>query len=437
MANKSTQELTETAQKIGCSPLFVEFERLPLTFSQITLIAGLTITNENHQTGPHYASHSRNNYDMCVETGPEGTIISFNYPDGGSSGEVVFDAPIYRSKTRHIINAYITLSPGDFQNPQEGRYANLYIGDMGMLLSSTDDGEMTEKYGVHAMQRRRWSYNNRSGFNSLGYQISTTGGIEVRYTWSKDEHVYGFANGHNTSSVIPFFGSSHPIRIKPKFEAKIAYADFKRMLNQSGRKKNSGGALYWAYSVEKQRFYAVGAHSNGKISKEGRNYPAECWSDNSIVTELIAGTVPYRPFGEAVVNRYKDATHAGVGIDAIGRQYLVLYYPWGHLRFNHITFAHAIITDEETIPASGSKVTEGASPPYLANFDLTFEYSPYNEGEEKFLNKWYLQYKIENSIGLSRPILPTKGEILAWWICYCQHGEITDNDEILARKILS
>jgi hypothetical protein len=55
MANKSTQELTETAQKIGCSPLFVEFERLPLTFSQITLIAGLTITNENHQTGPHYA----------------------------------------------------------------------------------------------------------------------------------------------------------------------------------------------------------------------------------------------------------------------------------------------------------------------------------------------------------------------------------------------
>ena len=437
MAKTTTQELTETAQTIGCSPLFVEFNRLPLTFSQIVLLAGMAITNESRQTGPNYAANDRNIYDMCVETGPEGTIISFNYPEGGTTGEVVFDAPIYRSKTRHIINAHLSLSPGDYKHPQEGRHATLYLGDMGMLLSTTDDGEMLEKYGHNAMQRRRWSYNNRSGFASLGYQIATVGGIEVRYIWSKDEHVYGFRENHNSTTVIPFFGSSHPIRIKPRFEAKLAYADFKRMLNQSGRKTDSGGALYWAYSVLKKRFYTVGAHADGQISKEGRNYPAQCWADNSIVTDLVAGTIPYRPFGEAVVNRYKEATHAGVGIDVLGRQYIALHFKWGHVRYNHISFAHPIISDEGSIPDSGSKVAEGKTPPYFENFDLTFEYSPYNAEEERFLNRWYQQYKLQQGIGLSRPILPTKGEILSWWICYCQDGEVSDADEILARKILS
>ena len=38
-------ELINTAQRLGCSPAFVEFKQLPVTFSQITLAAGLAITN--------------------------------------------------------------------------------------------------------------------------------------------------------------------------------------------------------------------------------------------------------------------------------------------------------------------------------------------------------------------------------------------------------
>ena len=59
----SNEELTTSAQNIGCSPTFVEFERLPVTFSQIALVAGLIITQPSYQTGPHYDVQQRSTYD--------------------------------------------------------------------------------------------------------------------------------------------------------------------------------------------------------------------------------------------------------------------------------------------------------------------------------------------------------------------------------------
>jgi hypothetical protein len=434
-----SEELTTTAQAVGCSPTFVEFDRLPITFSQIVLVAGLTITRPQDQTGPHYDAQQRSNFDLCVETGEDGTAIIFNYPEGGTTGEIVFDQPKYRRNSRHIINAMIQLSPGDFRPVARNRHATLYIGDMGMQLSTTDDSEMQQKYGVMALRRRRWNYNNRSNFGTLGYSIQTTGGISISYSWNKDEHVYGWNKnpGHTQTSVIPFFGTSKPTRIKSVFEAKFPYETFKRMLNSAGRKKDSGGALYWSYNPKTKKLYTIGAHADGTVSKEGKNYSVPVWTDSS-VTSLVSGTIPYRPFGDAIVNRFKQATHAGVGIDTHGRQYMCIYYPWGHIRYNHITFQHGVITDDRAFQGGSAKTSENKQrPPMFENFDLTFEYSPYTAEEEQYLSKWYSTFNEQQEEQLSRPKLPKKGEILNWWICFCQFGEVADEDELLARKILS
>tara|TARA_B100001939_G_scaffold309197_1_gene290377 strand:- start:529 stop:1839 length:1311 start_codon:yes stop_codon:yes gene_type:complete len=435
-----SEELTNMAQSIGCSPSFVEFNRLPVTFSQIALVAGLIITEPANQTGPHYDSQQRSRYDLCVETGEEGTAIIFNYPLGGTTGEIVFNQPKFRSKSRHIINANLQFSPGDFRPSVRNRHATLYIGDMGLQLSTTDESEMNQKYGQRALTRRRWGFNNRGNMSTMGYTVQTTGGIQIHYSWQKDEHVYGWNDSldtHNRTTVIPFFGTSKPTRIKPIFEARFPYDTFKTMLNRAGRKKDSGGALYWSYNPKTKKLYTIGAYADGKVSKEGRNHSAPVWVTPN-VTELLSGTIPYRPFGDAIVNRYKTATHAGFGIDEHGRQFMCVYYPWGHIRYNHITFMHGLIGDDSQHDGGNAKAAEQQSPiPYFENFDLTFEYSPYTAEEEKYLTKWYNVFNEFQEEQMSRPKLPKKGEILNWWICYCQNGEITVEDELLARKILS
>ncbi len=433
-------DLMETAQQLGCSPAFVEFDRLPLTFSQIALVAGMTITNPQRQTGPNYEVRDRNQFDFTTETGPDGTAIIFNNLEGGTTGEVVFDAPKYRSQSRHVIHAHLSaFSPGDYRPPARNRHATLYIGDMGMVLSSTDEREMLEKYGTMVMRSRRWSYNNRGGLHTFGFNVMTDGGISLRYAWNKDEHVYGWSENHNSTSVVPFFGIENPTRIRPVFEAKFTWDVFKTMLNRAGRAKDRGGALYWSYSPKTKQFYSIGAYADGTISKEGQNSQIPVWIDNS-VQGLVSGTIPYRPFGEAVVNRYKTATHVAVGLDDLGRQYIAVYYDWGYVRYNHITFQHGVITESDIENQTGGplKVTEGEKPAFFNNFDLTFEYSPYTAYEEKFLNKWYAEFNQHQERQVSRPILPKKGEILQWYITYCQFGsEVTDEDEMLARKILS
>lgn len=433
-----TDELVETAQRLGCSPAFVEFKQLPITFSQITLAAGLAITNPTRQTGPNYATNDRNSFDLAVETGPEGTAIMFYYPEGGTNAEIIFDASKYRSNSRHIINANILFSPGDYRPPTRNRSATMFIGDMGFAITSTDDSEMSEKYGTMAMRRRSWGYNNRAGFTSLGYQIQTTGGISVLYTWNKDEHVYGWRNqqNHKETSVIPFFGNIKPIRIEPVFEARFPYEEFKRLLNKSGRALGKGGALYWSYNPSTKKFYTIGAYSDGTVSLPGHHTSVPVWTKNGL-DEITSGTIPYRPWGDAIVNRYKDATHVGVGRDSYDRMFMSVYYPWGCIRYNHISFQHGLI-HRAMADGGNAKVRDGEKPSFFENFDLTFEYSPYNQEEEDFLNKWYKFYIKQQEQQVSRPILPKKGEILQWYVTYCQFAdEVTDEDETLARKILS
>jgi len=431
-----TDELIEMAQGQGCSPAFVEFKQLPVTFSHIALAAGLAITDPQRQTGPNYAANDRNDFDLTVETGSEGTAITFYYPLGGTNAEVIFDAPKYRSNSRHIINASINFSPGDYRPPTRNRHASMFIGDMGCRITSTDDSEMTEKYGTMALRRRRWGYNNRTGFASLGYQIQTQGGIDILYAWNKDEHVFGWRTQHSNTTVIPFFGGEKPTRIEPIFEARFPYDEFKRMLNRAGRAQGKGGALYWSYNPSAKQFYVIGAYSDGTTSLEGSNYSVPIWTKNGL-DEITSGTIPYRPFGEAIVNRYKAASHVGIGKDSYGRMYISAYYDWGYIRYNHISFGHGLI--HRAIAEGGrAKVTEGEKPSFFENFDLTFEYSPYNEEEENFLNKWYKSYIMQQESQVSRPILPKKGEILQWYVTYCQYAEeVTDEDEKLARKILS
>jgi len=433
-----SNQFTKVAQEIGCSPLYIEFERLPVTFSQIALLAGLTITRPEQQTGPNYDGHTVNDYDLCVETGPEGTVITFNHTQSFGTAEIVFDAPIYRKNSRHIIHTLISFSPGDFRPTKDGRHATLALGDMGLLISSTDDDEMQEKYGVMAMRRNQWGYNNRGNQGSLGFRRRTTGGIDVQYQWNKDSHVFGWQDRFNTTTTIPSFGIENPVRIKPTFEATMPWNDFKKMLNKAGRAKDSGGALYWAYTPDTRRFYTLGLHEDGTVSKEGRNSAAEVWVDSAI-QKRVSGTLPYRPWGEAVVNRYKNADRAGVGIDEEGRQYVCIYYSWGHIRYNYVSFSHARIGPGSELPEGGTRTTRRETEPsYFTNFDLTFEYSPYDEDEEFFLNKWYNVFLSTQEAKVSRPKVPKRGEILQWWTVFCQYAdEITDQDEILARKILS
>ena len=65
---------------------------------------------------------------------------------------------------------------------------------------------------------------------------------------------------------------------------------------------------------------------------------------------------------------------------------MCIYYPWGHIRYNHITFMHGLIGDDSQHDGGNAKAAEQQSPiPYFENFDLTFEYSPYTAEEEKYL----------------------------------------------------
>ena len=57
-----------------------------------------------------------------------------------------------------------------------------------------------------------------------------------------------------------------------------------------------------------------------------------------------------------------------------------------------------------------AKVTDGEKPSFFENFDLTFEYSPYNDEEESFLNKWYKFYIRQQEQQVSRPILLRKAK---------------------------
>ena len=85
-------ELINTAQRLGCSPAFVEFKQLPVTFRKLLLpLVWLSPTRQDKLVLT--TATDRNVFDLSVETGPEGTAIMFYYPEGGTNAEIIFDAP--------------------------------------------------------------------------------------------------------------------------------------------------------------------------------------------------------------------------------------------------------------------------------------------------------------------------------------------------------
>ena len=103
----------DNAKKLAAS-LHHHTCELPLTFSQIILLRGLSITDVNRQTGPHYGSPSA--CTMYAEAGPEGTVIQFCDSRGSAPAEVGFTGSAYRSESRHVMNAVLSLSSGEFIN---------------------------------------------------------------------------------------------------------------------------------------------------------------------------------------------------------------------------------------------------------------------------------------------------------------------------------
>ena len=122
--------------------------------------------------------------------------------------------------------------------------------------------------------------------------------------------------------------------------------------------------LFIGATTPKTKLYAIGAYADGTISNEGRHYGVPVWVDPS-VEGLVSGTIPYRPFGEAIVNRYKQATHAGFGIDEHGRQFMCIYYPWVIFATTTLHSIFGLIGDDSTHPNGGSKATEEKSPSSL------------------------------------------------------------------------
>jgi len=422
----------KAARKIGCSPLSVD-HILPLTYSQIILLSGYIITNPRYQTGPHYDPQRGLDTSFYSEAGPDGIVISFTNPLGGTSAEIGFVTPTFRSASRHVYHAHLRLSPGDFVTPTSKMKATLSINDAGFRLTSNTESELTKKYGQR--QYNRWGY-NPGGKNSLGYNATTTSGITLDYQWEKGSHIHGWSLGRNTdTTVVSCFGLNTPPRILPAMEATFSYDTFKTMLNKSGRSVGSEGALYWAIDPVNDRVYVEGCRGDGEPSLEGAFVRAQLWKHNG-ASAFFASTIPYRPFGEGVVNRYKTAKRAGFGVDTYGRPYIVLYWDWGYVRFNYIALKHPILT-EDLVPETGTKSTiKRQTPIFVESWALNFEYNPYDDAQEELLAKWYRVWQEQTSVTITRPTLPKKTEILSWWIAFCQDGEVTEQDELASHRLL-
>ena len=428
-----SNDMLKAARTIGCSPLSVT-KNLPLTYSQILLLSGYPITEPRYQTGPHYDPNSGRDTSFYCEAGPDGIVISFANPTGGTSAEVGFITPTFRSPSRHVYHALLRMSAGDYITPTPKMHATISIGDAGFKLGSNDSIEMMKKYG-HRSQNR-WGYNPHNGKNSLGYAVTVSNGITLDYQWKKGSHIHGWSTARNgTTTVVPCFGLEPPARILPAMEATFSYDTFKTMLNKSGRSVDSEGALYWAIDPVNDRVYVEGCRGDGDPSLEGAFVRAQLWKHNG-ASSFYSSTIPYRPFGEGVVNRYKTAKRAGFGVDTYGRPYIVLYWDWGYVRFNYVTLKHPILT-ADMLPETGTKSTlKTQTPMFVESWALNFEYSPYDDMQEELLAKWYKVWQDQAAVTITRPSLPKKTEILSWWIAFCQNGEVTEQDELASHRLL-
>ena len=428
----------DNARARGCS-LHHHSCELPLTFSQIVLLRGYSITQLNSQTGPNYETHHGRTAHLYVEAGPDGTVIQFCDAVGNAPGEVGFTAPAYRSESRHIMNAAFHFSAGDYAAPVVGRNCNatMTIGDAGFELMPGDESEIQRKYGYGHYRRTRWGHQgNQAAFNSIGYTVNVHAGIQIALSHTKGHPVHGWNQNRNTTLVVPFFGSapSSP-RIVPAAEVIFSYDQFKTMLNKSGRKSESRGALYWSIDPSSGRVYVSGYYKDGTESLPGSYVRGNLWLANKSI-EYFSSAIPYRPFGEGVVNRYKTATHGGFGFDIYGRPYVVLRWPWGYVRYCYVPMEHGGVP-KEALPTGGQKCPDASErPPYVDSWELNFEVAPYDPVQRDIIERWYRAFQLVNGVRAIMPEVPKKDEVYRWFIAFCQNGDVTEEDELLAHTIL-
>jgi len=427
-----SDEMKKRIAEMGCSASYFH-SQLPLTFSQIMLLRGLAYTSVNEQTGPHYentASLAR----VTVEVGPEGTRISFLDMNGYGAGEVAFTAVGYRSQTRHFFEFTGRPSPGDFTTVRPGHEAILEVSDAGISLIGAE-GDTNRKYNSRSFYYNRFlAGRGDRGNDSFGYNSYGPGLMGFGYIYSTD-HVYGWNPSMKKSSVTPFFRGLQQPRIEPQIEAMIGYDNLKKAVFSAGGKNGSEGALYWGIDADTNRIYTTGYTKGGENSGEPKLWRGTIYTAGA--QRFGAATIPYRPFGDAIRNRFKSASDAGFGIDKYGRPYVVLKWEWGYARYTTVSFNHGIMR-RNMLPDKGSKATKTDSTEFIPAWELSFELDPLNEHDREIVKTWYTTWQQANGVTAQMPRVPRKGELYEWWMSYVCNADvdITEEEAILAQQLL-
>lgn len=429
-----SKEMDNSITEMGCSRASFH-ARLPLTFSQIMLLRGLAYTSINDQTGPHY-ENTRSSATVTVEAGPEGTRISFLDTEGGA-GEIAFTDVGYRSPTRHFMQFNGTLSPGDFTPLRPGHQATLEISDAGLRLIGHDQ-DVARKYNsrTHYYSGRYGNHRGSSDRGNLthGFNIYGPGQMQVDYSY-RENHVYGWNDGMNNSTVTPFFGGKAQPRIEPQIEAMIGYDNLKKSIYAAGGRTGSEGALYWGIDADTNRIYTIGYTKDGTNSGEPKLWRGTIYTAGA--QRFGAATIPYRPFGDAIRNRLKGGSDAGFGIDKYGRPYVVIKWEWGYARYTTVSFNHGIMR-RNMLPDKGSKATKADSTEFIPAWELSYELDPLSEHDREVVKKWYSTWQQAQGVTVQMPRVPRKGELYTWWLAYIHNTdeEITAEEAILAQQLL-
>ena len=187
------------------------------------------------------------------------------------------------------------------------------------------------------MRRRSWGYNNRAGFGSLGYQIETTGGISVLYTWNKDEHVYKVAKSirpqrNNCNSLLWRCKANQN---RTSIRGRVLLRWIQANAEQIRKSRREGRCLYWSYNPSTKQFYTnclfwwydFPAWASFFCSSLDQEWPRWNTSGNSLPTLGWRNRQPLQDCHSCWLVR----TH--------GRMFMSAYYPWGCIRYNHISFS--------------------------------------------------------------------------------------------------
>lgn len=431
-----SKEINEIISNIGCSRAGFRVT-LPLTYSQIMLLRGLAFTSVSSQTGPNYEG-TANHCTLTVETGPEGTVLSFLNHDGKGAGEIGLTDVKYRSDTRHFLQATSSFNAGDFTTVKRGHEATLEITDAGFSLIGHDD-DVNRKYSARTHgyygNYHNYGHNARTrGNQRLGYTLNGPGHTSIIQAYGQD-HIYNWSDTMIDTFVTPFFGEPHQPRIQPQIEAMIGYDNLKKSIFAAGGRANSDGALYWGIDADAGRIYTTGYNGSGENTGAPKLHRGTIYATGA--NRFGSATIPYRPFGDAVRNRFRDGTDGGFGLDIYGRPYIVVRWSWGYVRYTTVGFRHGVMR-RESIPTQGSKATKTDSTEYVPSWELNFELDPLSEYDRATVKRWYETWQRVNSTTTQMPRVPKKGELYSWWMAHiCNSDDDISNEEaVLAQSLL-